>query len=83
MTPDELLRERKRRELLARANDASNATPSADEALVSDNAKQSLKAAGHWAGVLGKRAVEATKQGATIAADKAKLAAAAAITESS
>lgn len=76
MTPDELLRERKRRELLARVNDASNTTPSADEALVSDNAKQSLKAAGHWAGVLGKRAAEITKQGAFIAAERTRAAAA-------
>lgn len=78
MTPDELLRQRKQQELLARANAASNTAPSADDALVSENAKQSLKAAGHWAGVLGRRAAEATKQGAAIAAEKARLAAAAA-----
>lgn len=78
MTPDELLRQRKQQELLARANAAKNTAPSADEALVSDNTKQTLKAAGHWASVLSKRAVEATKQGATLAADKTKAAAAAA-----
>jgi len=77
MTPDELLRERKRRELLARANGAGNTTPSADEALVTDHTKQSFKAAGHWAGVLGKRAAEATKKGAVIAAEKTKAVAAA------
>jgi len=78
MTPDELLRERKRRELLDRANQASSTPSTADEALVSESTKQSLKAASNWAGVLGKRAVEVTKQGAAMAADKAKLATAAA-----
>lgn len=72
MTPEELIRKRKRDELLKRANAAQTTTPSVEEKLVSDNTKETLKAAGHWAGVIGKRAAELTQKGAAAAAEKAR-----------
>lgn len=72
MTPEELIRKRKRDELLKRANAAQTTTPSVEEKLVSDNTKETLKAAGHWAGVIGKRAAELTQKGAAVAAEKAR-----------
>ncbi len=72
MTPEELIRKRKRDELLKRANAAKTTAPSVEEKLVSDNTKETLKAAGHWAGVIGKRAAELTQKGVAAAAEKAK-----------
>jgi len=72
MTPEELIRKRKRDELLKRANAAQPTTPTDGEQLVSENTKETLKAAGHWAGVIGKRAAELTQKGALVAAEKAK-----------
>ena len=72
MTPEELIRKRKRDELLKRANAAQTTAPSVEEKLVSDNTKETLKAAGHWAGVIGKRAAELTQMGAAAAAEKAR-----------
>ena len=72
MTPEELIRKRKRDELLKRANAAKTTAPSVEEKLVSDNTKETLKAAGHWAGVIGKRAAELTHKGVAAAAEKAK-----------
>lgn len=72
MTPEELIRKRKRDELLKRANAAQTTAPSVEEKLVSDNTKEALKAAGHWAGVIGKRAAELTQKGAAVAAEKAR-----------
>ena len=72
MTPEELIRKRKRDELLKRANAAQTTTPTVEEKLVSDNTKETLKAAGHWAGVIGKRAAELTQKGAAAAAEKAR-----------
>lgn len=72
MTPEELIRKRKRDELLKRANAAQTTAPSVEEKLVSDNTKETLKAAGHWAGVIGKRAAELTQKGVAAAAEKAK-----------
>jgi hypothetical protein len=72
MTPEELIRKRKRDELLKRANAAQTTAPSVEEKLVSDNTKETLKAAGHWAGVIGKRAAELTQKGVAVAAEKAK-----------
>lgn len=72
MTPEELIRKRKRDELLKRANAAQTTAPSVEEKLVSDNTKETLKAAGHWAGVIGKRAAELTQKGVVAAAEKAK-----------
>lgn len=72
MTPEELIRKRKRDELLKRANAAQTTAPSVEEKLVSDNTKETLKAAGHWAGVIGKRAAELTQKGAAVAAEKAR-----------
>lgn len=72
MTPEELIRKRKRDELLKRANAAQTTAPSVEEKLVSDNTKETLKAAGHWAGVIGKRAAELTQKGAAAAAEKAR-----------
>lgn len=72
MTPEELIRKRKRDELLKRANAAQPTTPTGGEQLVSENTKETLKAAGHWAGVIGKRAAELTQKGALAAAEKAR-----------
>jgi hypothetical protein len=72
MTPEELIRKRKRDELLKRANAAQPTTPTDGEQLLSENTKETLKAAGHWAGVIGKRAAELTQKGALVAAEKAK-----------
>lgn len=72
MTPEELFRKRKRDELLKRANAAQPTTPTDGEQLVSENTKEALKAAGHWAGVIGKRAAELTQKGVAAAAEKAK-----------
>ena len=72
MTPEELIRKRKRDELLKRANAAQPTTPTDGEQLVSENTKEALKAAGHWAGVIGKRAAELTQKGVAAAAEKAK-----------
>lgn len=72
MTPEERIRKRKRDELLKRANAAQPTTPTDGEQLVSENTKETLKAAGHWAGVIGKRAAELTQKGALVAAEKAK-----------
>lgn len=72
MTPEELIRKRKRDELLKRANAAQTTAPSVEEKLVSDNIKETLRAAGHWAGVIGKRAAELTQKGAAVAAEKAR-----------
>ncbi|MCR6627292.1 MAG: hypothetical protein NVV67_13780 [Pseudoxanthomonas sp.] len=72
MTPEELIRKRKRDELLKRANAAQTTAPSVEEKLVSDNTKETLRAAGHWAGVIGKRAAELTQKGAAVAAEKAR-----------
>lgn len=72
MTPEELIRKRKRDELLKRANAAQTTAPSVEEKLVSDNTKEALKAAGHWAGVIGKRAAELTQKGVAAATEKAK-----------
>ncbi|CAN7162950.1 hypothetical protein LJR168_002586 [Pseudoxanthomonas sp. LjRoot168] len=72
MTPEELIRKRKRDELLKRANAAQPTTPTDGEQLVSENTKETLKAAGHWAGVIGKRAAELTQKGVAVAAEKAK-----------
>lgn len=72
MTPEELIRKRKREELLKRANAARPTTPTDGEQLVSENTKETLKAAGHWAGVIGKRATELTQKGVVAAAEKAK-----------
>lgn len=72
MTPEELIRKRKRDELLKRANAAQTTAPSVEEKLVSDNTKETLKAAGHWVGVIGKRAAELTQKGAAAAAEKTR-----------
>lgn len=72
MTPEELIRKRKRDELLKRASAAKTTAPSVEEKLVSDNTKETLRAAGHWAGVIGKRAAELTQKGAAVAAEKAR-----------
>ncbi len=72
MTPEELIRKRKRDELLKRANASQTTTPSVEEKLVSDDTRETLKAAGHWAGMIGKRAAELTQKGAAAAAEKAR-----------
>lgn len=72
MTPEELIRKRRCDDLLKRANAGQTTTPSVEEKLVSDNTKETLRAASHWAGVIGKRAAELTQKGAAVAAEKAR-----------
>ena len=72
MTPEERIQRRKREEWLKRANATPTAPPTQEERLVSDGMKENLKAAGHWAGVFGKRTAELTQKGVAAAAEKAK-----------
>lgn len=72
MTPEERILQRKREELLKRANATPTASPTQEERLVSDGVKENLKAAGHWAGVISKRTAELTQKGVVAAAEKAK-----------
>lgn len=72
MTPEERIQQRKREELLKRANATPTASPTQEERLVSDGVKENLKAAGHWAGVISKRTAELTQKGVAAAAEKAK-----------
>ncbi len=75
MTPEEKnqrILQRKREELLERAKATPTASPTQEERLVSDGMKENLKAAGHWAGVISRRAAELTQKGVAAAAEKAK-----------
>ncbi|HIE0523459.1 TPA: hypothetical protein ACXJLS_000042 [Stenotrophomonas maltophilia] len=72
MTPEERIQRRKREEWLKRANATPTAPHTQEERLVSDGMKENLKAAGHWAGVFGKRTAELTQKGVAAAAEKAK-----------
>lgn len=75
MTPEEKnqrILQRKREELLKRANATPTASPTQEERLVSDGVKENLKAASHWAGVISKRTAELTQKGVAAAAEKAK-----------
>lgn len=75
MTPEEKnqrVLQRKREELLKRANATPTASPTQEERLVSDGVKENLKAASHWAGVISKRTAEFTRKGVAAAAEKAK-----------
>ncbi|HEL3176025.1 TPA: hypothetical protein UME34_002667 [Stenotrophomonas maltophilia] len=72
MTPEEKIQQRKREELLKRANATPTASPTQEERLVSDGMKENLKAASHWAGVISKRTAELTQKGVAAAAEKAK-----------
>ncbi len=72
MTPEERIQQRKREELLKRANATPTASPTQEERLVSDDMKENLKAASHWAGVISKRTAELTQKGVAAAAEKAK-----------
>ncbi|WP_414610234.1 hypothetical protein [Stenotrophomonas geniculata] len=75
MTPEEKnqrILQRKRQELLKRANATPTASPTQEERLVSDGVKENLKAASYWAGVISKRTAELTQKGVVAAAEKAK-----------
>lgn len=75
MTPEEknqIMLQRKRKELLERARATPTASPTQEERLVSDGMKENLKAASHWAGVISKRTAELTQKGVAAAAEKAK-----------
>ncbi|CAM4323621.1 hypothetical protein CR156_03635 [Stenotrophomonas lactitubi] len=72
MTPEERIQQRKREELLKRANATPTASPTQEERLVSDGMKENLKAASHWAGVISRRTAELTQKGVAAAAEKAK-----------
>ena len=68
----ERAREQRKRELQTTRDDALGVSPLGDNKVVSDNTKEALKTAGHWAGVIGKRAAELTHKGVAAAAEKAK-----------
>lgn len=68
----ERAREQRKRELLTTRDDTLGVSPLGDNKVVSDNTKEALKTAGHWAGVIGKRAAELTQKGVAAAAEKAK-----------
>ncbi|MBA0280728.1 hypothetical protein D7Y44_10650 [Stenotrophomonas maltophilia] len=68
----ERAREQRKRELQTTRDDALGVSPLGDNKVVSDNTKEALKTAGHWAGVIGKRAAELTQKGVAAAAEKAK-----------
>lgn len=75
MTPEEknqIMLQRKRKELLERARATPTASPTQEERLVSDGMKENLKAASHWAGVISRRTAELTQKGVAAAAEKAK-----------
>lgn len=75
MTPEEKnqrILQRKREELLKRANATPTASPTQEERLVSDGVKENLKAASYLAGVISKRTAELTQKGVVAAAEKAK-----------
>ncbi|AYZ70662.1 hypothetical protein [Stenotrophomonas maltophilia] len=68
----ERAREQRKRELQTTRDDALGVSPLGDNKVVSDNTKEALKTAGHWAGVIGRRAAELTQKGVAAAAEKAK-----------
>ncbi|KOO75991.1 hypothetical protein I5V32_03125 [Stenotrophomonas maltophilia] len=68
----ERAREQRKRELQTTRDDALGVSPLGDNKVVSENTKEALKTAGHWAGVIGKRAAELTHKGVAAAAEKAK-----------
>lgn len=68
----ERAREQRKRELQTTRDDTLGVSPLGDNKVVSDNTKEALKTAGHWAGVIGKRAAELTQKGVVAAAEKAK-----------
>lgn len=65
-------REQRKRELQTTRDDTLGVSPLGDNKVVSDNTKEALRTAGHWAGVIGKRAAELTHKGVAAAAEKAK-----------
>ncbi|MEV5118010.1 hypothetical protein [Stenotrophomonas indicatrix] len=72
MTPEQLIKQRKQRELLAKASQAKTTGPSDDEKIVSDATKENLKTAGRLAASFSKALAEKTKHAAALAADKGR-----------
>lgn len=72
MTPEELIKQRKQRELLAKAAQAKTTAPTDAEKLVSDATKENLKTAGRLAARFGKALAGKTKQAAAVAAEKGR-----------
>lgn len=72
MTPEELIRQRKQRELLAKAAQAKATGPSDDEKIVSDATKENLKTAGRLVASFSKAVAEKTKHAAALAAEKGR-----------
>lgn len=68
----ERAREQRKRELPKTHGDTQSGSPLGDDQLLSDNTKETLRAAGQWAGAIGKRAAELTQKGVVIAAEKAR-----------
>ena len=72
MTPEELIKQREQRKLLAAAAQAKSTTQTDAEKIISDAAKENLKTAGRLAASLGKTLADKTKQAAAVAADKGR-----------
>ncbi|NIK06872.1 ribosome-binding protein 1/Meckel syndrome type 1 protein [Xanthomonas arboricola] len=72
MTPEELIKQREQRKLLARAAEAKTTGASDDEKIVSDATKENLKSAGRLAASFGKTVAEKTKHAAALAAEKGR-----------
>lgn len=72
MTPEELIRQRKQRELLAKAAQAKATGPSDDEKIVRDATKENLKTAGRLVASFSKAVAEKTKHAAALAAEKGR-----------
>ncbi|WP_313222213.1 hypothetical protein [Pseudoxanthomonas mexicana] len=68
----ERAREQRKRELQTTRDDALGVSPLGDNKVVSENTKEALKTAGHWAGVIGKRVAELTQKSVAAAAERAK-----------
>ena len=51
----ERAREQRKRELPKTHGDTQSGSPLGDDQLLSDNTKETLRAAGQWAGAIGKR----------------------------
>ncbi|UKE46235.1 hypothetical protein [Xanthomonas cerealis] len=72
MTPEELIKQREQRKLLARAAEAKTTEASDDEKIVSDATKENLKSAGRLAASFGKTVAEKAKHAAALAAEKGR-----------
>ncbi|WP_139119801.1 hypothetical protein [Xanthomonas graminis] len=72
MTPEELIKQREQRKLLAAAAQAKSTSPTDAEKIVSDATKENFKSAGRLAANIGKAVADKTKQAAAMAAEKGR-----------